>query len=58
MYDNPPIVTINYKYVCVTSPHRRRVGPRGAATWPGVPRRIHVGPAQKINTFFLFFNLF
>ena len=45
--------------------HRRvrcHVGPRGAATWPGVPRRIHVGPAQKtpflplLNYFFTFKN--
>ena len=26
------------------TPRRRRVGPRGAATWPKVPRRIHVAP--------------
>ena len=25
----------------------RRVGPRGAVTWPCMPHRIHAGPAQK-----------
>ena len=33
-----------------------RMGPRGAATWPWVPRRIHVGPVQKYTPFFAFFN--
>ena len=30
------------------------MGPRGAATWPGVPRRIQVGPARNLNPFFYF----
>ena len=33
-----------------------RVGPRGAATWPGVPRRIHVAPRGK-NRFLHFSKL-
>ena len=33
------------------TPSRRRVGPRGAATWPWVPGRIHVGPARKKSAF-------
>ena len=39
-------------------PSRRCVGPRGAAMWPRVPRRIHVGPAREIRHFLLFFYLF
>ena len=33
---------------------RHIVGPRGAATWPCVPRRINVGPARNKNAFFAF----
>ena len=47
------IVYIIYLYI---APRRRRVGLRGGAMWPGVPRRIHVGPARK--TPFLFFIYF
>ena len=36
------------------TPRRRRVGPRGAASWPGVPRRIHVGPARNLNPLFIY----
>ena len=32
-----------------------RVGLRGSATWSCVPRRTHVGPAQKSTPFFIFF---
>ena len=35
------------------TPRRRRMGPRGAATWPCVPRCIHVGPARKYPPFCL-----
>ena len=34
-------------------PRRRRVGPRGAATWPRVPRRIHVAPGGNKTLFAL-----
>ena len=59
------LYTINYIkniyiFAHVTLPRRRRVGLRGAATWPGVPRRIHLDPRKIINPFlhFLFnFNI-
>ena len=35
------------------APRRHCAGPRGAATWPCMPRRIHAGPALNIK-FFLF----
>ena len=44
-------------YVNNIASRRRGVGPRGAATWPGEPCRIHVGPAQK-TPFLLYFYLF
>ena len=52
-------IKYNYKYVH-TSPRRvgARVGPRGSATWPCVPRRTHVGPARKLTPFLLFVQLF
>ena len=31
-----------------------RVGPRGSATWPCVPRRIHVSSRDKCTLFALF----
>ena len=49
---------VDYKNnIYMYTPRRRRVGPRGATTWPGVPRRIHVGPARNLNPFFIFFIL-
>ena len=57
MYYNRNI-TSKYKYACHLSPPHHasaRVGPRGSATWPCVPRRTHVGPARKYTPFFLFF---
>ena len=43
--------------MCHITPRRRDaatcVGLRDAATWPCVPRRIHVGPAQKYPIFCL-----
>ena len=46
MYYNP-ILRVN-KYVHVSHPRHAsaRVGPRGSAMWPCVPRCIHVGPAR------------
>ena len=32
-----------------------RVGPRGSATWPCVPRRTHVGPVRKSSLFLSIF---
>ena len=61
MYYNPYIYIYIYIYInnaYVTSPHRHRMGPPRAATWPCVPRRIHVGPARKIPPFLDFFNKF
>ena len=37
------------------APRRRCAGPRGAATWPCVPRRIHAGPARKTENFLFFY---
>ena len=46
MYYNP-ILRVN---INMHTSHPRhvgaRVGPCGSATWPCVPRRIHVGPAR------------
>ena len=59
MYYNP-YTCDKYKYAHV-SPLRHvgaRVGPRGFATWPWVPRRIHVGPAKKLIPFLLLFYCF
>ena len=39
-------------------PRRRHVGPRGAVTWPCVPRRIHMGPARKYPLFSPILNHF
>ena len=59
MYYNPYNYD-KYKYAHVSPPRHvgARLGPRGAATWPRVPRRIHVDPAGKYTPFFLFFKLF
>ena len=60
MYYNPNI-TSKYKHACHVSPLRHvgaRLGSRGSATWPCVPRRTHVGPTQKYTPFFLFFLMF
>ena len=51
--------TIYDKYdICVyVSPPRHagtRARPRGRATWPCVPHRIHVGPRVKFPIFALF----
>ena len=39
-------------------PCRCRVGPRGSATWPCVPRCIHVVPCGNKTTFCLYFIYF
>ena len=46
MYYNP-ILRVN-KYTHVSYPRHvgACVGPRGSATWPCVPRRIHVAPTR------------
>ena len=52
MYYNETIyVNINTAYVSPSCHAGARVGLRGFATWPGVPRRIHVACAN-INPLF------
>ena len=55
MYYNPNIMS-KYKYVYVSHPRHAsaRVGSRGSAMWPCVPRRIHVSHT-KINPLFILF---
>ena len=53
MYDNHSILNI----ICTRTSMCHagtRAGPRGAATWPRVPRRIHVGSRDKCTHFFHF----
>ena len=52
MYNNPYTYD-KYKYV-TSALRRRRVGLRGAATWPSVPRRIHVAPREWTPLFAYF----
>ena len=48
----PIILYVNYmNIIYIYTPRRRRVGLRGTATWPWVPRRIYVGPPQNIKRF-------
>ena len=47
---------INIVLVHVSHPRHagKRARPRGRATWPCVPRRIHVGPRVKYPLFGLY----